>query len=695
MKNRHLIILLSLLVLLCGTLAAHGVEGRPPAAGLAGVTVDFKDIELVDLIRAISELTGRNFIYDDNVRGKATIISSQPISRDEAYQVFLSVLNVKGFTVVPSGGFDKIVPTVTARESNLPTVQAEGDPARGEQYVTRLIPLEHVKAGEVATTVLAPLVAKTGNVVAYAPTNTLIITDSAANIERMAQILHRLDAGTAADTLEILPLAHVSAEEMAKLVDQFIGQKTFTDTGRRGGAAAEGGAADAARVIPFRTANALVVLAGKDDMATIRTLVARLDQPASGHRASIHVYFLEHADAETLARTLNEILTGFRKSDRSQDGGGGRAVQVQGQLADSLQSVSITPDKPTNSLVISCIPEEYQVVREIVQQLDIKRKQVYVEALILELSMDATEKLGASLQGAVDLGSDSALFGRTGLNTDNVKIDAENPLASAINGIMLGGIFNPITIAGPDGTEITVPALSALIDLSKTDSGINILSAPRLLTSDNEEAEIIVGSNVPIITSRLTNAVGAATDTSTGLATSVAVERKDVALTLRFTPQITSAGDLVRLSVYQEITDVAEASSNVGNPEQVGPTFTKRLIRNTVVPKNHQTIVLGGLIGTNVSERVTKVPLLGDVPVLGWLFKSKSTVASKTNLLVFITPHILASEEDVSAVTRKARDAMNDFRDKVKPSPQQQQELIDGLITPSPSALLPGSPASQ
>jgi general secretion pathway protein D len=242
-------------------------------------------------------------------------------------------------------------------------------------------------------------------------------------------------------------------------------------------------------------------------------------------------------------------------------------------------------------------------------------------------------------------------------------------LTAAIDGLLLGGFFNPITVTGPDGNQITVPALSVLIDVSKTDSDVNLLSAPRLLTSDNEEAEIIVGSNVPIITSRLTNAVGASTGSSSGLATSVQVERKDVALTLRFTPQIT-AGDLVRLIVYQEITNIAESNANVGNPEQVGPSFTKRLIRNTVLAENGRTIVLGGLIDSNIQERITKVPLLGDVPMLGWLFKSKTSSERKTNLLVFITPHIIKDAGDLSMVTSKAQKAMHQF--------QEEQETGDG-----------------
>jgi len=334
--------------------------------------------------------------------------------------------------------------------------------------------------------------------------------------------------------------------------------------------------------------------------------------------------------------------------------------------------VTITADKPTNSLIINANPDDYRTISDIITKLDIKRKQVYVEALILELSMDATQRLGVSLQGAANVGDDSLIIGSSNQNTGPVGIgDAiatgaaglPSLLTQAVDGLLAGGFFNPITVTGPDGVERTVPSLSVLIDVSKTDSDVNLLSAPRLLTSDNEEAEIIVGSNVPIITGRLTDSG------SDGLAQSVSVERQDVALILRFTPQITE-GDLVRLNVYQEITDIAPATlalaASVGSPSEVGPTFTKRVLRNTVLVENKRTVVLGGLIDTNVTESVTKVPILGDIPGLGWLFRRTSTQEEKTNLLIFINPTIIKDAEDLEQVTGRNRTAARGFlTDKV------------------------------
>ncbi|WP_305045649.1 type II secretion system secretin GspD [Geoalkalibacter sp.] len=690
--------LFTLLCVLTWCLAAvpAPVFSQAASAGNEGIAIDFKDIDLPDLIQTMSELTGRNYIYDETVRGKVTIISPRRMSLDEAYRVFLTVLNVKGYTVVPSGSVYRVVAIQNAKESTLPTILPDRWRDPSDQFVTQLVPLQNIDATEVATSVLAPLMPKTSNVIPYAPSNTLIISDTAANIDRLLKIINQLDVPGTADTLEVISLEYANAEEVAALVTQFIAQRVTTQPRRRtaaaAAAAAAAGASDGSKVIPFKPTNVLVVMAGKEDLETIRHLVRRLDQKPSQVRSGIQVYYLENADAETLAKTLNEILTGIKSQARTAPTA--RVAQPGQPIGEpTLQAVSITADKPTNSLIINSTPEEFDTIRDIIAQLDIKRKQVYVEALILELSMDATQRLGASLQGAVSTGSDSVIFGTSHLNTGPAGLGdlsavgntgVPNLLTRTIDGILLGGIFSPITVKGPDGNDISVPALSALIDLSKTDTDINILSAPRLLTSDNEEAEIIVGRNVPIITSRLTD-----TGASTGLAQSVSVERRDVALTLRFTPQITE-GNLVRLNVFQESTDIAQQS--VGDVNQVGPTFTKRQLRNTVLAENGRTIVLGGLIDSNVQERISKVPLLGDIPVLGWLFKRKSTTETKTNLLVFITPHIVQSANDLAALTSKAKTDMDRFQADDRSLRENQARMAQenlNIQPPAPPEALP------
>ena len=535
--------------------------------------------------------------------------------------------------------------------------------------------------GIVAQTVLMPLMPTTANVAAYPPGNSLIITDTGANIERLAKIIRELDQPNTANEIEIIMLKNSQAEDLAKAINETMSQPDATNPARRRAASGVNlGNEVLTKIIPYPAGRCVIVTASREDMVIVKALIARMDQEIDGTRSNINLCYLENADAVTLAATLSEIITGIKTEAKGpKKEGTANGQPSPGPLTPSPGSLSagpvtITADKPTNSLIINASLDDYKTIKQIIDKLDIKRKQVYVEALILELSMDATQRLGVSLQGAGTADGNGIIFGSSNQNTGPVGIGdaltqtipgAPDLLTKAIDGMLAGGFFNPITVTGPNGNLITVPALSVLIDVSKTDTDVNLLSAPRLLTSDNEEAEIIVGSNVPIITGRLTD-VGS----NNGLAQRVSVDRQDVALILRFTPQITE-GDLVRLNVYQEITSIAPATqalvASVGNPSDVGPTFTKRVLRNTVLVENHKTVVLGGLIDTNVTESVTKVPILGDIPGLGWLFKRTSTQKAKTNLLVFINPTIIKNSMDLELITGRNRKAAGDsLTDKVR-----------------------------
>jgi general secretion pathway protein D len=640
------------------------------------ISLDFKDVELSELIQTMSELTGRNFLFDETVRGKVTIISPGGMKLEEAYQLFLTVLNVKGYTVVPSGKINKIVPIKDAKQINLPVTTFKSG---GENYVTRLVPLTYADATDLATAILTPLIPKSSSIVAFAPSNTLVITDSGSNIDRLVKIIKELDVPASLGEMEVFALQYADAEEVAAIANNILGQ-TAGVINRRSRSARNvktAGSPATSRVIGYKRTNTLIVIADPEEMELLRNLISRLDAEQSAGRSNINVFYLENADAETLAKTLNEILTGMRTQARATQPGN----QVQATPL-TQGPVTITADKPTNALLINSNPEDYALLQGIIRQLDIKRKQVYVEALILELSMGATEEVGVSLQGGVEINGDSLVLGTSNLNSGSANLSSLAPaegsnvpslLSQTVNGLLLGGMFAPITTTGPNGQQITVPAFSALIQLSEESSDINILSAPRLLTSDNEEAEIIVGSNVPIITSRLTDTG------STGLAQSVSVERQDVALTLRFTPQVTE-GDLVRLTVFQEITDISAVS--VGNVNEVGPTFTKRQLRNTVLAENGKTIVLGGLIGTNIQSKEVKVPFLGDIPYLGRLFRSDGVSEQKTNLLIFITPKIIRSAEDLAELTLRARMTGKGFQTEALRKSINPDSFITNLSAP-------------
>ena len=608
------------------------------ASGDEKITLDFKDVELTELINTISELTGKNFLYDDSIKGKVTIVSPETMTLDETYQLFLTVLNVKGYTLVPSGKVNKIVSTKTARQEGLP-VFSKGSSA-SDQFITRLVRLDYLDVDTVATSVLAPLMPSTGNIITYPPTNTLILTETAATIDRMVKIMQKLDQPDSSGELTVLPLRFADAEEVAKICQEVLAEQTGTAkkrTNQKISTTQEG----ASKIVAYPRTNSLIVVSSSEDLEKIKGLLATLDQEPKEEEADINVYYLENADAETLATTLNEILTGVKAAAATASATNNKGQGAAQTSTPISQQVSITADKPTNALIINAQQKDYAAIKNIIRKLDIKRKQVYVEALILELSMDATKELGASLAGAISAGGDNAIFAGTGSNTTLASMTStDSLLATTVNGILLGGLFNTVKVTAADGTTYNVPAISALLNLSKTDDNVNILSAPRLLTSDNEEAEIIVGENIPIVTEKLTD--------SDSENVTVSVERQDAALTLRFTPQVIE-NNLVRLNIYQEVTGVVEDSESNSN----GPTLTKRVIRNTVLAQSKKTIILGGLIDTQVTRNEIKVPLLGDIPVLGWLFKTKTTSEKKKNLLVFITPTIVKDADDIMQLTNE------------------------------------------
>lgn len=663
MKIRTILILLTVLTCLLVSPYLQKVRAESPSDDR--ISLDIKDIELTELIKTISELTGKNFLYDDTVKGKVTIITPDVMTLDEIYQLFLTVLNVKGYTLVPSGKVNKIVSNKKASQENLP-VQYSSSGLATEQFITRLVRLDYLDVETVAKSVLAPLMPATGNIIAYPKTNTLILTESAATIERLVKILKQLDQPDLSGDLVAFQLNYADVKEVAAICLEVLSEKTIaTRTTKKSNLSISAGTSS--KVIPYSRTNSLIVLADDESLEKIKALLPLLDREVLEEKSNINIYSLENADATTLAETLNQILTGIKAEIKKQPDGG-----AKDDTPFASTPVSITADKPTNSLVINAQYDDFNALKKIIKGLDIKRKQVYVEALILEVSMAATRELGASLSGAIDVGGDSLLFGSSNLNTGSTGLGsladsgAGTPglLTQTIEGILLGGLFNPITVTGLDGNDVTIPAISALIDISENNGDINILSAPRLLTSDNKEATIVVGSNVPIITERLTD--------SSSLSQSVSVERKDVALTLRFTPQIIE-DNLVKLDIFQEITDLA--STNVGEVDQVGPTLTKRQIQNTILAQSQRTVVLGGLIGSNMQETISKVPLLGDIPGLGWLFKHKSVTDQKTNLLVFITPTIINSPEDLLAVTAKNKKSAKQFM------PETMQEAFSKQIS--------------
>jgi general secretion pathway protein D len=633
-------------------LALVAFSGRVFAADEATVALNFQDVELPVLAKFVSEVTGRNFIVDDRVRGKVTIISPTRITPDEAYVVFQSVLQVKGFTTVPSGSFVKIVPSRDARETTVPTGGQAGD-----QVVTRILPLEHAEAQNLVP-VLQPLVSKDGLLTAYPATNSLVVVDAGANVERLAALLRQLDAEPAAGTLVVVPLRYAPADDVAKRLRETLG----TDAAGHG-----------LRVVGDIRTNSVVLSGPADDVRRARSVATRLDQQLPPGTSRVNVVRLKYADADGLARVLARLVglpvesppparphgsslmraeaRRSRGAEMGYDGGIGEPPPAVTPVAATAEPataaipleapVRITADPASNALIVSATPEDWATLRGVIEQLDVRRRQVFVEAIILEATIERSRALGVEFQGGTSIGGERGL---AQVNLGTLAGAAADP--TSLPGLVLAAASNK-TVRLPNGNE--VPAHTVLLTALEQDSDVNVLSAPNLVTTDNEEAEIVVGRNVPFVASRATSATNLENLFTT-------IERHDVGITLRLTPQIT-ADDWVHLTLFEEVSDI-DPTRAAGDPNLVGPTTTVRSASTAVAARDGQTVVIGGLLSDTIRHTTRAVPYLGKVPVLGVLFRRNDDERVKTNLLVFLTPHVIASDKQMAVGSIEKRDRM-------------------------------------
>ena len=645
-----------------------------PATGLAqeggvttngGIQLDFNDVELSVVIDTIARLTGKNFIYDDRVRGRVTIVSPTKITADEAYAVFESVLQVKGFTTVSGpGGAIKVIPIREAKESNVDTVQGRGPTPDSDRFITRLIPLRYIDAEAISNT-LKPLVSKDASMVAYPPTNTVILTDAATNISRLLEILRSIDVETYKEELTVVRVVHADATTLAQQLSEIFDAEVATagaiNPRVRRAQQQNGGAATAitatkgrVRILTDERTNSLIVLAARQRLDELREVIARLDVPVTGG-GRIHVYYLKHADAEELSDTLSSLISG---QPTQATGAPGQNVQaLRAAITELSEGVTVTHDAPTNSLIIQASQEGYNRLSQVIKQLDIPRPQVLVEALIMEV--DVTDALDLGFSGLARIFEDGKGFG-VGSFSDGTTSSAfpgsvatkAGPQETLVDSL-LSSVASTNTFGAIGTAEAGSTLIQGILTASASLKGTNILSAPHILTLDNEEAEIKVGDNIPIVTSRVQSAAGV---DSSGLATSQNIERQDIGITLTVTPQI-SEGNLLRLELEQEITAVNEGLTGItGNAAEVGVALSNRKITNTVVVADNETVVIGGLIDETQQDNVTKVPWLGDIPILGWAFKTTSDEVTKRNLLVFLTPHIVRNEHQLAAESIRKRE---------------------------------------
>lgn len=566
------------------------------------ITLNLKEADIRALISTVSKFTGKNFVVDPRVKAKVTVVSAKTMSEAEVYEVFLSVLQVHGYAAVPVGSIIKIVPEVNAKQGPLPVTQ--GNRAKGDELVTRVLTLDHVPAAQLVP-ILRPLVPQQGHLAAYNPTNTLIITDHGANIKRLSQIIRNIDKPES-DELEIIPLKHASAVELVRIINSLHSG---------GGAAQTPQSKDITLAADERT-NSILMSGDRSVRLKIRATIAQLDTPLDDEGGNTHVIYLKYAKASDMVK----ILTGVEKSQTTSRTKGAKTPVP----TSSSTNADIQADEATNALIITAGPDVVRRMKSIIRQLDIRRAQVLVEAIIAEISNNKIKELGAQF---VVAGSDD----------NTVPIGISN-LGGTSNGILnyFLGDFSSLSNGGLSigvGKD-TGTRFGFLLKALGSNAATNILSTPSIVTLDNQEAEIIVGQNVPFITGSYTNTGGTAGATNPFQT----IERQDVGITLRVTPQI-NEGSTIKLDIEQEVSNIAATSTSSADI-----ITKKRSVKTSVLVEDGEILVLGGLIDDTMLDTEQKVPVLGDIPLLGSLFRYRNTTKEKQNLMIFMRPSIMRDQ---------------------------------------------------
>ena len=593
-------------------------------------------MDLPVIAKFVSDITGRNFIFDEKIKGKITIIAPSKLSADDAYSLFTSVLQLKGFTVVPSSvNAFKIVPSSEAKQGGM-QITTTGIPVN-ETYSARLISLKYISSDD-ALKFLQPLMSKDGHISAFGPGNILLVVDSGLNIEKVLSLLDVIDKPSVSETPVVVPLKNASAETVARILNEGLGKaKTRTVQGQPLNS-------ESALAVADQRLNAIILFGDIGGRESMKTLISLIDVPSPATQGRVNVFFLENADATDLAKVLEGMIKGMQSSKQPAGTAGVPATPFE-----AAGGITITADKASNALVVVASPADYTNLSQTIRQLDRRRRQVYVEAMIIEASIDKLQSLGTKWRVSATINGEPISIGGFG----TIDSTSYTDILQGLSGATLGGLGNflsvPVTTTASDGTvstsKMTIPGFAALFNLNDFRDTVNVLSTPQILTSDNKEAEILVGENVPFVSQSQTSVAGSTT--SSGILNSIV--RQDVGIILKITPQITE-GDHVKLDIYQEISSVKNQSDEL--TISLGPTITKRSTKTSVVVKDNQTVVIGGLIQDDDENTVTKMPVLGDIPVLGWLFKTTSVTKNKTNLIVFLTPHVIKEPERLAEITR-------------------------------------------
>jgi general secretion pathway protein D len=589
------------------------------------ISVNFNQMDIRTVIKTIGDITGINFVVDDSVQGTVTVMSPTKIRLADIYEFLQSILEVKGYAAVPAGNLVKIVPRAEAMKRNL-MVRTGSDPSeipQSDAIVTQIIPLRYADATEVSQ-IVKPLLSTGSQIATYPKTNSIVITDTSSNISHAARVIQRLDRMRSEEQVTVINLTYASAEVVGEQIIQIMekGKSVSSQAGRsRDTSSAE----PQFRIITDRRTNSLIVVANTQDTETIKSLAKQLDIERPRGNNNVHVVYLKNAPAKETAQSLTAALANLKISGATDSA--------------NSQQVYVAADEGTNALIITASAQDFDVINDIIEKLDIVRESVLVEMLIVEISQDSLNEIGvdwATLDQAVE--GNVRFFGGTNFGV------REGFAAGDLEGLTVGAWKK-------NGSNVTIGTIMHALEKI---SGVNILSTPHILTLNHQKARIIVGENMPFVTqSRITETEP---QTPTVIKT---YEYKDVGITLEITPHI-SQGGLVRLEMDSQFTKLVETISATSTSTSLEtPTTAKRQAQTVVSMDNGSTVVIGGLIRDDKVILHKKIPLIGDIPLIGQLFRLQRDRIQKTNLLIFITPHIVSSQQDLDRLTLQKKQQMN------------------------------------
>jgi general secretion pathway protein D len=647
-------------------IAALVLSALPLAAAAqqgAQITPNYKDADIAQVIEAVSQVTGKTFIVDPRVRAQVTMLSTTPMSPDAFYQAFLSILQVYDYIAVPSGDVIKILPSATARQ-----VPANDLPDRvsstSDEIVTQVVQVRNVSAGQLVP-ILRPMMPQAAHLAAYPSANMLIISDRAANVNRIMRIVQRIDRSGDED-IEVIRLEHASANEIVRVINAL--------------SSAQGAdAAGAAKIVADERTNSVLVSGEKSQRLRLRTLVAHLDTPLEAG-GDTQVRYLRYADAEKLAAKLKEQSGAAVAKE-----GGAAAAQAAASPGTADKSITIWAEPETNALVMTAPPKAMRSLMAVVDRLDVRRAQVVIEAMLVEVSNDASRDLGVNW--IVDGSGDNFLVGLfnqpiAGVSLGDIARGVQDPesVTSAPGGFTLGG----------GRREDSGTNFAAILRALASNGDTNVVSMPSVITLDNEEAQIKVAQEVPFLTGTFTNTGGA----GGAVNPFQTIERKEVGNILKITPQITDE-DTILLKIEQEASGIAAAAAQVSTTDLV---TNKRTISTRVLVDDGGMIVLGGLIEDRLTESESRVPVLGKIPVIGALFRVRNTQKTKTNLMVFIRPRVLRTAAQAAIETNSKYNYLRDLQlnrndGKVRMIPGAVQPTLPPLVGPTQPTPTPPPPA--